>query len=96
MITIESARGDFLYYELHALEKIYTPVFFMLPILDIPGLYFTIPSHIVLQLHGKYGKSYDHDVIRFMKLQLYPVILPFFCPDIPYLQLMWLSHKKVR
>ena len=27
MITIESARGDFLYYELHALKK-YTPQFF--------------------------------------------------------------------
>ena len=64
MITIESARGDFLYYELHALEKLYTPVFFILPIQDIPGLCFTIPSHIILQLHGKYGISYDHDVIR--------------------------------
>ena len=62
MITIESARGDFLYYELHALEKnIHASFFFILPIQDIPGLY---SSHIVLQLHGKYGISYDHDVIR--------------------------------
>ena len=29
IITIESARGDILYYELHAVEKIYTPVFFL-------------------------------------------------------------------
>ena len=64
MITIESASCDFLYYELHALEKIYIPVFFYTSIQGIPGLYFTIPSHIILQLHRKYRISYDHDVIR--------------------------------
>ena len=47
--------------------NVYTSLFILLlstlsvpDVLDCP----TIPSHIYLQLHGKYGISHDHDVMR--------------------------------